>query len=532
MSDLPRGWAIASLSDLSVAIPAWNPKDHRGEFDYVDIEAIDNREQRVDTTKRLHATDAPSRARVIVRPGDVLFSLVRPYLKNIAIIPQLERVTVASTAFCRLRLPKGVESAFVFNFLRQDRVISSLPTYGSSPPAARDEEFFAQLVPLAPTKEQERIVAKLDELLSDLDAGVAALQRAQANLKRYRASVLKAAVEGRLTAEWRRQNPPTESGPDLLARLLRERRARWEKAQLTKFKVSEKTPPKGWREAYAEPPEPDASTLPVLPFGWCWATFEQLVARSEYGTSVKCSHDGSFQPVLRIPNIARGEIDLTDMKFATVSLSESVEDYLEPGDLLVCRTNGSIKLVGKCARVRSQLHPPHHFASYLLRFRLLETAALPAWICVLLSSMFGRRFVESVAASSAGQHNISLSVLHRMAIPLPPLAEAQQIVAKVDEAVAATERQDLDMHRAIGRACSLRQSILKHAFSGKLVPQDPNDEPASVLLERIRATRAAAPVKARAPRKTAARGTYPVPASATQVAGAPRKRERSRRAPG
>lgn len=514
MSDLPKGWSNCKLSDLNEEVASWSPNRHEGEFDYIDIDAVDNRRQRVDSPKRLASTEAPSRARLGVQPGDVLFSLVRPYLKNIAIVPASEKQVVASTAFCRVRPPIGVDSSYLFNYLQQDRVISSLPTYGNSPPAARDDEFFAQSVPLAPEGEQQRIVAKLDELFSDLDAGVAALQRAQANLKRYRASVLKAAVEGRLTAEWRQANPPSETGPELLARLLRERRARWEAAQLARFEASGKAPPKDWRKKYVEPAAPDTSKLPALPEGWCWATIEQLIWQSEYGTSMKCDYEAEFQPVLRIPNIAKGEIDLADIKFSTSDLKQPSSEYLQPGDVLVCRTNGSIKLVGKCAFVRSDLERAYHFASYLLRFRLLETACLPAWITSYISSVPGRAFIESKAASAAGQHNISLSTLHHMPVPLPPISEIEQASVQIGQVIAACERQDSDTAKGLQRAKLLRQSILKHAFTGKLVPQDPTDEPASVLLERIRAARAAAPARPKA-RRPAVKKAKPATAATT-----------------
>ena len=372
--------------------------------------------------------------------------------------------------------------------------------------------------------EQRRVAAKLDELFSDLDAGVAALQRAQANLKRYRASVLKAAVEGRLTVEWRQANPPSETGPELLSRLLRERRERWEAAQLAKFEASGKAPPKDWRKKYVEPAVPNTSKLPALPEGWCWATVEQLSLQSEYGTSVKCDYEADFQPVLRIPNIAKGEIDLADIKFSTADLNQVPSEYLQVGDVLVCRTNGSIKLVGKCAFVRGSLDGAYHFASYLLRFRLLETASLPAWLTSYMSSVPGRVYIEAKAASAAGQHNISLSTLHHMPVPLPPAAEMEQALMEVSKVLAACERQDSDTTNGLQRAKLLRQSILKHAFTGKLVPQDPTDEPASVLLERIRTARAATPAKPKGRRPAAKKAK---PAKAATTARKPRKRRGS-----
>lgn len=143
-------------------------------------------------------------------------------------------------------------------------------------------------LPLPPRAEQSRIVAKLEELLSELDAGLAELKAAQKKLHLFRQSLLKAAVEGSLTAEWRTRNAPQETGAELLARILRERRARWEEKQLAKFKEQGKTPPKGWQSKYPEPVAPDTSGLPELPEGWVWASVDQLLESIESGKSFKC----------------------------------------------------------------------------------------------------------------------------------------------------------------------------------------------------------------------------------------------------
>ena len=350
--------------------------------------------------------------------------------------------------------------------------------------------------PLAPLPEQHRIVAEIEKHFTRLDASVAALKRAQANLKRYRASLLKAACEGRLVpteAELARsEHRDYEPADRLLERILAERRTHWESQ-----------PKHGGK--YREPAPPDTSDLPELPEGWVWASMESLIIRSEYGTSLKCSYDADGVPVIRIPNIARGDLDLRDMKYATQALSLDGESALQAGDVLMCRTNGSISLIGKTAVVRTELSPLHTFASYLLRFRFADSYLLPAWFHMVATSSFGRRYIEGHAASSAGQHNVSLSLVHAMPIPLPPLAEQHHIVAEVERQMSVIQQAELAVDASLKRTDRLRQSILKQAFLGQLVPQDPNDEPASVLLERIRTEREASQArpkpKRHAPRK-------------------------------
>ena len=127
-------------------------------------------------------------------------------------------------------------------------------------------------VPVPPLNEQRRIVAKIEELFSDLDAGVVALERAKAKLKRYRAAVLKAAVEGKLTEEWRTNHPPKETASQLLERILKERRRKWEEDQLAAYEKAGKKPPANWKTKYKEPATPDETNLPRLPEGWYWAS--------------------------------------------------------------------------------------------------------------------------------------------------------------------------------------------------------------------------------------------------------------------
>ena len=348
-------------------------------------------------------------------------------------------------------------------------------------------------IPIPPLPEQRRIVAEIEKQFTRLDASVAALKRVRANLKRYRASVLKTACEGNLVpteAELvRADGRDYEPADQLLERVLAERRAHWEAQEKPRGK-------------YKETVAPNTSDLPELPEGWVWAMVAQLLARSEYGTSVKCSYESDGLPVLRIPNIVAGELDLNDIKYATRTIPIDSNSALAKGDVLMCRTNGSVNLVGKTAVVSTELEPYHSFASYLLRFRLIETEMMPKWFHIYATSQLGRAFIEQHAASSAGQNNVSLSLIHRMPIPLPPLAEQRRIGAEVERRLSVIQQAEDAVEANLTRAERLRQSILKQAFSGKLVPQDPGDEPASALLERIRVEREAAHADAKNSRQT------------------------------
>jgi type I restriction enzyme S subunit len=315
-------------------------------------------------------------------------------------------------------------------------------------------------IPVAPLDQQKRIVAEIEKQFSRLDEAVANLKRVKANLKRYKAAVLKAAVEGRLVeseAELaRREGRSFETGAQLLQRILETRRSQW----------------KG-KGKYKEPAAPDTTDLPELPEGWVWASLDQLSWDSSYGTSAKCAYENKGPPVLRIPNVDKAAIDLADVKYAPNDLTVAKEESLSPGDMLVIRTNGSKSLIGRAAVVTTQFQRPTTYASYLIRFRLLEDAVLSAWVLSYWQSHSSRSWIESKAATSAGQHNISMTVLATAPIPLSPADEQDRIVAEVERRLSIVRETEAQADANLTRAESLRQSILARVFSGSREAERP-----------------------------------------------------------
>ena len=376
-----------------------------------------------------------------------------------------------------------------FLFLQLQNINLENRGYGRHFQHLRKESLF-----LAPLAEQTRIVTKLEELLTDLDAGVAELKTAQKKLAQYRQSLLKAAVEGALTAQWREENPTTENGAQLLERILQERRARWEAKQLAKFAEQGKTPPKEWQKKYPEPVQPDTTNLPPLPEGWVWASVDQLSPDDlANGRSVPSADAGA--KVLRLTAVKGSEIDLNEYKVGAWSDDDAKQFAVTEGDLLIVRGNGSLSLVGRAGLV-GKVSRQVAYPDTMIRLRVLDAVVNASWVALLWGTQIVRTHLERRARTSAGIYKISQPDIVSVSIPVPPLNEQLHILQLFEDFQKEMEIIQAGLELGHQKTAAQRQNVLRAAFTGQLVPQDPNDEPASVLLERIRAQRAAqAPVK-------------------------------------
>ena len=345
---------------------------------------------------------------------------------------------------------------------------------------------------LPPLVEQTRIVEKLEELLTSLDAGVAELKAAQKKLVQYRQSLLKAAVEGALTAAWRDEqqakNVPTETGAQLLERILQERRARWEAKQLAKFKEQGKAPPKDWQKKYSEPVQPDATGLSELPNGWVWSTLEQLTEFITSGSRGWADYYADAGATfIRSQNINKDRLDLADIAFVNPPVTaEGARTRVQKEDLLLTITGAN---VGKTARVDIEIDEA--FVSQHVALLRMVDSNFSAYLHVFLTTSAGGRGQLDKEAYGAGKPGLNLQQLSAVTVPLPSIHEIYELMKQVSKHLNSTTEQEFAIAASFKQSTAQRQNILKAAFSGHLVPQDPSDEPASELLARIRAERAA-----------------------------------------
>lgn len=230
---------------------------------------------------------------------------------------------------------------------------------------------------------------------------------------------------------------------------------------------------------------------------------KDLISDIRYGTAKKCDYGGGAVSVLRIPNVQGGRIDLTDMKSADFDAKELAKLKLVQGDILVIRSNGSLDLVGRSAIVDDGA-AGMLFAGYLIRMRVDPSKCLPEYLHHFLQSPAARETLTMGAKSTSGVNNVNAQQLQALAVPLPDLSTQASLVQTIEQAFTRADRLEAEATRARTLLDRLEAAILARAFRGELVPQDPNDEPASVLLARIRQSRAAAPQVKRGRRAKAA----------------------------
>lgn len=495
---LPKNWSTVKLEETGEYINGFAFKPNHRESTGLPIIRIQNL---TDETKPLNRTNIAVPSAYEVFRGDMLVS----WSATLDVfIWRREKALVNQHIFKVNPEESVIKKSLLFYWLKI--AIADLQEtehlHGSTMKHINRGPFLAHEVPLPPSAEQTRIVEKLEELLSDLDAGVSELKAAQKKLGQYRQSLLKAAVEGALTAQWRAQHTPTETGAQLLERILKERRVRWEAKQLAKFEEQGKAAPKDWQKKYPEPVRPDISDLPKLPPNWVWASGEQLCEFITKGTTPPKDLDTDGEktvPFLRVTNLTdRGELDLSDKVFVSAKTHQGflARSAVYPDDVLMNIVGPPLGQVA----VVPKTFPEWNINQAIAIFRAVD-GVLPAFICCHLLSPVAQKWLKARSKTTAGQTNLTLEVCRELPFPLPPVDEQQALVLHLTAAIEGTARQNQTIDQALKQSAAQRKNILKAAFSGQLVPQDPGDEPAAVLLERIRAERAHASAPERKPRR-------------------------------
>lgn len=446
---LPAGWSHLPLSELAHLIRGvvyQKDKAHdKPQPGYIPIlRAANIQEEGLVLRQNLvFVPEKEVKAEQLLQPGDVVICMSSGSRELVGKAAQLDELwRGACGAFCAVvRFKAGFEPKWGGYFFRSDnyRRLIQAAAAGVNINNLRYDALAQLRLPVPPLDEQQRLVALIEHYCRRIDAGVAALRRAQRRLQDYRAALLEAAVSGRLVA----QDPADEPATALLGRLRGER-----SSQVALVK-----------------PLPD---LPPLPQGWTWARLA-AISNALGGYAFKSRNfSASGLQIVKIANVERGRLNLAERPTFINQVEERIKEKyrLQPGDLLISLTGTRRKRdYGFVALVRDETGLLLNQRVARLRFHAPLNPHF--FVLALQGNHFQNRFFH-YETGNVGQGNVRMAALMREAVPVPPLAEQARIVAAVAQRFAAVERLETVLETNLRRARALRQAILERAFSGRL----------------------------------------------------------------
>jgi len=514
--ELPDGWSLATLDDILVFVLGgdWGKAPEYDEPNYTAVRCIRASEVpqwelergKSAALRKIKCSSLESRE---LRAGDIIVEASgggpdQPVGRTVLIDPMALAVNSDTPKICtnffRLARPaKEMNSQYLNLFLRFFYESGEIVKFQAGSNNLRNLKFKDYLtinVPVPPVAEQSRIAAKIEDLLSELDRGIESLRSIREQLKVYRRAVLKHAFEGSFTEKWREENKDKlETPEELLKRIQAERQTRYEK-HIDEWKIAVKAWEEGGRDG-RKPPKPKKQTIAThseVPQDfseycakhWSWLKLSDV---SDVSGGLTKNQKRQALPktmkYLRVANVYKDELKLDEIAEIGVTDDEFRKLQLKAGDLLVVEGNGSIDQIGRLAMWTGEIAEIGH-QNHLIRVRPIDSIE-SRFILLFLLSPLGRKFVVKQASSTSGLHTLSISKVSGLPIPVPCADEQQEIVRQIDRLLSNMQQVESEITDELLRCDALRISILRRAFSGQLVKQDPKDEPASKLLARIKA---------------------------------------------
>jgi type I restriction enzyme S subunit len=501
-SVLPEGWVSAQLDVVAdINPPLAAPVTAELPISFVPMPAVEEETGRLDSTNIRKFAEV-SKGYTRFQDGDLLFAKITPCMENgkVAIARNLKNgIGCGSTEFHVLRPRDSIDQRYLFYFLVQKRFRQEAEhkMTGSAGQKRVPVGFMQSAsIPIPPPAEQTRIADKIDELFSAIEEGEGGLRKVQALLKKQRQAVLKAAVTGELTHDWRERHGATsETGADLLKRILAARRAAWEADQQAKAKSAGKVlKGEAWKSKYKMPvPPAEVPEDLQLPKSWCWVSPAQIsppvdyaTAIGPFGSSLKVSdYRSTGTPLVFVRHIRGRNFRGLSPQFVSRDKARELKAHeVVEGDVLITKMG----------------EPPGDAAVYPHTERGIITADCIKW--TPLTPFARAKFLEFYINSQLGrdqfvgitqgvaQKKVSLERFRSISIALPPLAEQDAIIDRAEEGLSKVDAMEAAVLAELKRSSRLRQAVLKAAFSGKLVSRNINDESADALLERFSAARA------------------------------------------
>ena len=472
---LPTGWATTTLGEVcSKPQYGWTSAATKaGGIKYVRTTDISG--GKIDWESVPYCAHMPDDLKKYrLRENDILVSRAGSVGVSYRVAEAPDDAVFASYLI-RFKSLDSIEPKYIELFLKSDNYWRSISEFsaGIAVSNVNASKLASLELPLAPLGEQRRIVGKLEKLLGKVDACQQRLTKIPVLLKRFRQSVLAAACSGRLTADWRETENVTESAKEFLEEVRKLRLKAWSAKRIGKP-----------NRKYPEPDSIDSSDLPGIPDSWQWASADAICSQVTDGEHIQPPYQSKGHPMLSAKHVRDGYVTLEGAGLISDSDFKKALDRCQPvnGDILIVSvgaTTGRSAIVENCrpfAIVRSVLLlKPLMSAKFL--FRCLQSPWCFRWM--------------TQASGASAQPHLYIKDTKRMPVPIPPLAEQQEIVRRVEALFALADQIEARYVRGKAHVEKLTQSILGKAFRGELVPQDPNDEPASALLERTKREKAA-----------------------------------------
>ncbi|CAG9931896.1 restriction endonuclease subunit S [Candidatus Nitrotoga arctica] len=495
VSNLPKNWVQVTIADLGKIVSGGTPSTKEnsywgGNISWISPSDLTRYSNKCISkgAKSITQEGLKKSSATIMPAGSVHFSSRAPI--GYTVISSCDMTT--NQGFKSLVPAQGILNEYIYYYFKSAKQLAESKATGTTFKEISGTSFSMLPVPLPPTKEQRRIVAKIEELFSELDKGIENLKTGRAQLKVYRQALLKHAFEGKLTAQWRAENQHKLEAADVLQKRIQRERAQRHQQQLANWEASGR---QGSKPKVPKPLPPltaeELAELPELPDGWGWTRLGNTnvdVSDGPFGSNLKSSdYVDSGVRVIRLENIGA-------LKFI-----EEKESYIteEKYELLKRHTVTSGDIVFSSfiiENVRVALVPPsitkaiNKADCFCVRFSG-ETLG-NVFVVLFLSTRHVYKQLESLI-HGVGRPRINTTQLKNVVIPVCSDAEQRVIIAEIEARLSEVDQLELTIITSLQQAEALRQSILKKAFSGQLVPQDPHEEPASVLLASIRAERAA-----------------------------------------
>ncbi|MDX4037853.1 restriction endonuclease subunit S [Aliarcobacter skirrowii] len=421
-----------------------------------------------------------------IKPKDILMSCAGTVGK-LAIVPNGVQEGVINQALLKLSVHPDIDLQYFFKLFTYqiDEILKSNLRGSAMMNLTSVKDLKLVKFPIAPLNEQKRIVAKIEKLFSNLDNSDKYLLHLEKQLKRYRQSVLKSAFEGELTKEWRKKQSNLETADELLEKIKIEQTLYIENEIREKFKDK----PEKWIKNKVEnevdkfysalkPIEEDDKPF-TIPTQWEWHLIQESTIKIHYGYTATSDKNIDGIGYLRITDIQNNKVNWDEVPNCIISEEEVKKYELEDDNIVFARTGAT---VGKSFLIKD-IPIRSVFASYLIRL-IPSNQIYSNYIYKFFQSpIYWNQIREN--ESGIGQPNVNAEKLSNLIFPLCSLEEQIEVVAEIEKHFSIIDKLETVVQQSIKESKRLRQSILKQAFEGKLVEQDPNDESASVLLEKI-----------------------------------------------